>query len=95
MRSILVATLVFTLAFVPAAQAQQAAASAVAEPAPSSLVQLSPHWSQPDSPSVPAVAADASYETPAAAAMREPSARTLLAIVGAAVLVIAVVALVR
>jgi hypothetical protein len=95
MRSILVAGLVLMLA-VPAAQAQQFVPPVEVEPVQSSLIEAPPHWSQADSASVQPVEAYSRTETAAAAdAMREPSARTLLAVVGAVVVVVALIALVR
>jgi hypothetical protein len=94
MRSIFVAGLVLMLA-VPAAQAQQFVPPVEVESVHSSLIAAPPHWSQADSASVQPVEAYSRTETAAAAAMREPSARTLLAVVGAVVVVIALIALVR
>jgi hypothetical protein len=93
MRSILVAGFVLTLAIVPAAQAQEPVAPLEVKPVQSTLIEVPPHWSPADSAGVQAVVAYSTSEATAEAAMREPSARTLLAVIGAVVLVVALVAL--
>jgi hypothetical protein len=92
MRSILAAGLVLMFVAVPAAQAQQFVPPVEVDPVQSSLVEAPPQLSQGESASVQPVEAS---ETAAAAAMQEPSARTLLAVVGAVVLIVALIALLR
>jgi hypothetical protein len=94
MRSIVIAVLGLTLALVPAAQAQQVVAPAAVEAAPS-LVEVAPHWSQPDAAGVRTVAEDSRSETVAATAARDISARSVLAWLGAAVVVVALIAFLR
>ncbi|HSJ23729.1 MAG TPA: hypothetical protein VK929_03525 [Longimicrobiales bacterium] len=94
-RSILVAVLAFTMAAVPAAHAQQSTASGSAGPDPTiRLERVSPTLKAPE-PASARVVAESRHENAETAAMREPSARTVLAVVGAAVLVIALIALIR
>jgi hypothetical protein len=95
MRSILAVALVFTLAFVSVAQAQQVVVPAPAEPVPSSLVEVVPHGISADAAGVQVVAAESRSETVAAPAARETSARNVLALLGAVVVVVALIAFLR
>ncbi len=95
MRSILIFGLVFTLAAVPAVQAQQFAAPArTAEPAPR-VVETPLPVLQVDTAPVQAVAVQSKQEVVAAEARREMTARTLLAIIGGAVVVLGLIVLLR
>lgn len=92
MRSMLIVGLLFTLATVPAVQAQQVAVPASAEqPAPRVVEVPMPRTEVDLTPA--RAAAVQSREAVTAEAAREMSARTLLAVIGAALVVVALVVL--
>jgi hypothetical protein len=94
MRFILILGLMFSLAAVPAVQSQQVAARASAEQPSPRLAEIPPPMIQADLTPVRTTAVE-SRETVTADAAQEMSARTFLAIIGGALVVLALVVLLR
>jgi hypothetical protein len=93
MRYLLVAGLVFTLAAVPVAQAQQIATPVPAEQSVPSLVEVPQPRIQVDPAPAPEI--QVRQEAVSTEAMREVSARTVLAVIGGALIVVALISLLR